>query len=560
MRKLFGARLGYVATATFLILGSSAPARAQATTFVEPLDAAYGDVETLVASGLVDRVIIGQRPFSRLQFARIIRDAEGALAQRDSLASRTKYLRDLITSMRERLSLDNPDGSRLGDSASASVVRVYPLRSLWLDYTHTDSPTRRIPISNGLGQIDAFMNPLISERLAEPLVSGWNVSVMTEHVFESKYVALSLRPGFVVQHDSDGGQQNRAWLQDAQLRLLAKNVAIDIGRQYELWGQSISGGVNGSTSTPPLDQISISNERPFIPPWFLRHVGPTKISAFYSNLGVAQNYPYPYLIGYKISIAPTSRLEIGAVVYSKAGGRGGPKASLGGRILDLFPFINSSFYAGVIGTPGAFEFSDRYAGTDGRFRFPGLRGAEIYWELVFNDFDIKRMSSVLWEDAGHVAGLNLPRLTDDGRLGASIEYHHTGIRYFEHHQFTTGWAYHQNVIGDLLGPDAQGGYGNLHWAASPRHRFTFDGALERRSHDEYEILPLPFPQFKFGRTLERPKEWRLRAVASWHSLARENGFGTLAELGVERVKNFDFVDAADRTNVMGRLGLEYRFR
>jgi hypothetical protein len=195
-----------------------------------------------------------------------------------------------------------------------------------------------------------------------------------------------------------------------------------------------------------------------------------------------------------------------------------------------------------------------------RWRFPSLRGTELYWELIFNDFDVKRLESVLWEDAGHVAGLNLARLTSDGRLGASIEYHHTGIRYFEHHQFTTGMAYHGSVIGDLLGPDAQAGYATMRWNATPRHRFRLNTAFERRSHDEYEYLPLPFPQFGFGRTLERPKEWRARVLASWQTLARESGFGTLAEVGYERVRNFNFVDGSDRNNFLARLGLEYRFR
>ena len=546
--------------ATLLVLASSSPSHGQATTYINPLDEAYTDIQTLVAAGLVDRVFVGQRPYSRLEFAHIVNRADEALGRRDTLEASTRYLRDLVATIRERLALANPNGSKLGDSSAASLVRTFPLRAASLDYTQTDGPTRRIPVSNGLGQIDASMNPLIAERLATPLVDGWNLTLMTNHVVETKHFAASVSPGLVVQRDPSGGARVDAWLQDFQLRFLTRNFALDVGREYALWGQSYQGGLLGSTSAPPLDQVRVSNERPFTPPWVLRYLGPTKITAFYSNLGAAQNYPYPYFIGYKISIVPTSRLELGFTSYTKAGGEGAPSASLGARLVDLFPFINRSFYAGVIGVPGAYEFSDHYAGADMRWRVPGLRGAELYWELIFNDFDIKRLSSVLWEDAGHVAGLNLPRLTPDGRLGASIEYHHTGIRYFEHHQFTTGMAFHGTVIGDLLGPDGQGAYGNVRWAASPWRRFRFDAALERRSHDEYQLLPLPFPQFRFGRTLERPKEWRMRAVASWNSLARESGLGTLAEVGYERVRNFYFVEGSDRNNFLARLGLEYRYR
>ena len=541
-----------------LALAPASGTAAQATTYVDPLDDSYADVAALVAGGVVDRVIVGQRPYTRLEFARIVGQATRALARRDSLSARTAYLRQVVASIADRLCLE-PDTSAAPRVRPCTMLHSFYLRRIALDYTQTDSPTRRIPPSNGIGQIDAFLNPLLSGRLGRPLVPTWNVSLETEHVVETPHLALALTTALIVQADTSRAQRVLGRVQDAQLRFVAKNVAIEAGREYALWGQSETGGLLGSISGPPLDLVRISNERLLTLPWLLRNLGPTKLSAFYSDLGGAQNYPHPYLVGYKISIAPSERVELGFVTYTKSGGHGSPRASFGARVLDAFPFVNASFFAGIIGLRGAYQFSDRYAGTDGRLRFPSLRSSELFWEILLNDFDVRRLGSVLWEDAGHVVGFTMPRLTDDGRLSGSLEYHHTGIRYYEHHQFTSGQTLRGTLLGDPLGPDASGGYANLRWVPSPRDRVTLTGALERRSHDEYELLPLPPPQFRFSKTLDRPKEWRTRAVATWRRFGA-GGFGTLAELGYEHVRNYDFAAGVERDNWAARAGVEYRLR
>lgn len=550
----------FVATAVLLLGCMNATALcAQATTYLDPLDEVYADVDALVAGGLVDRTVVGQRPYSRYELAQLVIEARRTLVRRDSTDGRTAFLRGLVEAVADRICGNRSDALALADS-SCLQPQTHLVRAASIDYTQTDSPTRLIPPSNGIGMIDATLNPLLSGRLGRPLDQGADVVLGTDHIYESRHVALALRPELVVGSDSLGRQRSLGRLQDAQLRVLVRNVAIDIGREYALWGQSVDGGLLGSTSGPPLDLIRVSNERLVTMPWFLRHLGPSKFSLFYSDLGPAQNFPHAYFIGYKISVTPSTNTELGFVVYTKSGGRGGPSANFGARLLDAFPFLNASFFAGVIGTRGAFQFSDRYAGLDGRWRFPALRSAELYGELLFNDFDVRRLGSVLWEDAGHVAGLYLPRLTDDGALSGRVEFHHTGIRYYEHHQFTSGQTLRGTLIGDELGPDALGGYGIVRWIATPRQRVELDGAWEQRKHDEYEILPLPIPQFKFRRTLERPREWRMRALVGWHFLPRPNGLGSFAQAGYERTHNFDFVDGADRNSVLGRVGLEYRFR
>jgi hypothetical protein len=225
--------------------------------------------------------------------------------------------------------------------------------------------------------------------------------------------------------------------------------------------------------------------------------------------------------------------------------------------VDLLPFLDASAYNNVIGTRGLFEFSDHYAGLDGRIHLPAL-GTNFYWELLLNDFDVRRLESVLWEDAGHVVGLDLPPLSPSGRLRASLEYHHTGIRYYEHHQFLSGQTLHETLTGDPLGPNAQGAYANIDWYASIHRRLGVEFALERRSDDQY--VTVTEPAFGFRKVAVLPKEWQGRILAGWQLLPEPQQLGGMLQFGYERTRNFNFVRGDSRNGVLARVALQYRFR
>ena len=144
-------------------------------------------------------------------------------------------------------------------------------------------------------------------------------------------------------------------------------------------------------------------------------------------------------------------------------------------------------------------------------------------------------------------------------MSVSVELHHTGIRYYEHHQFTSGQTLREVLIGDPLGPDAGGGYVDVGWCASARQRFTLEGAVERRSNDQYESFSSG-ATFGFRRIQLRPKEWRGRLLASWRKVPERGGLGLHVEAGYERARNFNFSEGVNRDGVLARVALEYRFR
>ena len=547
-----------LAAAAFL---AAAPLSAQATRQIDPLDPAYRDLQQLVDAGLIDRLTLAQRPLGRAAFARAVNEASVRLAQQQPspmLAGsprgpgnvRLTFYRDLIGSLRERLDLP--------DSASGTLVPLFaPIRSITGDITNTDEPTRRVPKDNGLGSIDAMLNTLLANRQGRRLVDGTSTLVETNHSAESRYIALSLTPQLSFFAPRDSAKRHDLRLQQLELRFLVRNLAVDVGREYLMWGQGRDVGLLNSNNSPPLDLIKLSSEEPFTFPWLLRHLGPTRFSIFYADLGADQNFPHSYLVGYRANAMPTSSFELGFSVYTKSGGHGAPPASSTARLVDLLPFLDASAYNNVIGTRGNFEFSDHYAGFDGRLRLPAF-GTNLYWDVLLNDFDVRRLKSVLWDDAGHVLGLDLPPLSESGRLRASVEYHHTGVRYYEHHQFLSGQTLHQTLTGDPLGPNGQGAYAYVDWYESLQRRFGIQFALERRSNDQYVLMPEP--HYGFRRVGVLPKEWQGRVLAGWQLLPEQKQLGGLLQFGYERTRNFDFIGGDSRNGFLGRIALEYRFR
>lgn len=550
----------------FLFVAVTA-SRGQATRLVDPVDAIYADLELLAGRGLLDHAMLSQRPLSRGEIGRLLHRARQNVLdatrrldstaitddEREGRAARLEPLRQLVTFQLDRFGFDTTI------TTTASVKHIasewLPLSSVSLDVEQVSSPTRLVPPNNGLGGIDAGLNPLVAYRQGRPIDNGLNVLLESNHHVESRYAALSLRPLLLLQRDSVS--RAKASVEELSIRFQLGNMAVDVGRSFLVWGEGRDVGLLASNNSPPLDRIAASSESPFRLPWILRRFGPTRAAIFYADLGPGQNFPHAYLVGYKVSVSPTRNLELGGTIYTKSGGRGSPAASVGSRILDLFPFLQKGNFNNRLGVGGLYESSDHYAGFDGRWRMPGLGGAAAYAELLLNDYDVRRLNSVLWEDAGHVFGVTIPAFSNGRLLRATIEFRHTGIRFYEHHQFESGITLNRVLTGDALGPDGQGGYATFEWRVSPSRRLSVELATEHRRNDQYLTIVEPFG---FERTERRPRERRNRAIATWEVIPTRSNFGVLAQVSGESVRNFAFEQGRNRHNGVGRLLMEYRFR
>jgi capsule assembly protein Wzi len=533
-------------------------ASGQATTNVPVQDLAYRHVERLVAEGLVDTVHVGQRPYSRRAVARIAAEAERNLPRlemkasdttlsssaRAAFARRLGRARAVLAALRAEFGTDGGAGTRLVESAAA-------------DWTWTNSPPRVVP-SDELGGISAVTNPLVDYQLGRRYVDGGNLAIETTHrvrLLPILAAAARVRTwnGWAEPSDS-GGHRVTAEALYGQLAL--RNVLVEVGRDHLFYGQGMRASLSVSGNAPALDMVKLASDAPFRMPWFLRGLGPTRASFFIADLGERQNFPGAKLIGYKWSFLPSPRVEFGVSVTNQMGGRGSPTAAFGDRLLDLVPIIDPL----TLGSRDI-EISNKFAGMDVRVRFPAARGLEWYAEFLLDDFDHRRIWGSFRDDAGWISGINLPRLTGDGRLQLTAEVQRTGLRYYQHVQFNSGVTFDNRIIGNALGPKSRAAYLRLSWDQGATSSLSLDGAFELRGNDRYRTAWIDSVEnrWRFVKVERRPHETRARIALTWSGEFSPTRPRVFAELGYERVGNFAFVEGRERDNVLGRVGVERRF-
>ncbi len=537
---------------------------AQASVNVPVSDPVYRDIDKLVAHGLVDKIIMGQRPFSRREVARIVKEAMVHLSRieeplnaadtspekKAKLQERMDYLRPIF----ERLKRDYREeliqwGALAGETKWYSL---HPVDKVEAGVAVAASPAEALPASNGIGVIDAVINPLLDNRQGRHLVNGSNLWLETSHWLRaSNYFAMYVRPRFQLGIGRPGTpDENRADVLNLYGKFWVKNFEVEIGRDNLFYGQGTDAGLLLSNNPRGLDFAKIGNDSPFFFPWVFKYLGAQKMTFFYADLGPEQTFPHSYLAGYKWTLQPLSFFELGGSLISFSGGDGAPPASFANRVEDLFPVVNRAFN----------EASNRLGGVDGRFRIPPWRNTEFYFEAIWDDTPGLNKRD-LWQDVGYQFGLYLPRLTNSGSVDLRLDYQRTGLRFYRHAQFLSGWTLNRFIMGNDLGPNAYGIYATLHWDVDPSNLLAFQAAFENRSSDIWSINSVTINGKvnlvgDFFKVVDNPDERRYRLVSEWQHRLFSDAMLLRLRAGYERATAFNFIAGNDRNNFLGEVSVQ----
>ncbi len=549
MKKIF--RLFWILAFLFTL---SNFADTQVSVNVPIEDPVYHDLDKLIGQGLIESVIVGQRPYSRKEIARLIEQALKNLERhknknQDSYATRWTYTEEILDRLQKEFKEELVARGTL--SGKTPAYSLHLLEKVDFELLTAFSPYEALTPDTLVGGIDAQINPLLQYRQGRHLMNGGNLSIETARWARfGNHFALYAKPRFLIAFSPEDEPNDIHLLaQNAYAKFYLGNFELEVGRDFLQWGQSPHGGLLLSGNARGLDMIKISNDSPVYLPWIFKYLGPSKFTFFFSNLGPEQDHKYAYLLGYKLSFEPVSFFEFGLELMNHSGGEGSPHASFGERVADVFPIIDSFI------TSKDFQISNKLAGMDFRLRIPPARNLELYGEMVFDDIDLGRLKSMFWEDAGYNLGLYLPRLTEDGRTDLRFEFHHTGLRYYRHSQFLSGVTLNRNLIGDALGPDANGFYVDTTWDVNRNNLIGLHGAFEFRDNDTY--LTHGEPDFGFEITTDNPTEGRYRIQTDWTHRFGNYPLSTKIELGYERVQNFNFANGHNRNNFVGALSFHF---
>ncbi len=520
---------------------------AQAPTIVPMGDPAYAAVDQLAGAGLVDTMLTGQRPYTRDEFADLVHQMERhAEATPGRLST---VLRGELDDLKARFS-PGPAGQ---DSAVPTPARF--IDAIALIGTSTNEQPRWVPPANGAGgATHAFIAPLALEAQSggRDAMQGSTVALESWHHFAiGSHLMIEAHPRFRLSNDSSFSGEHTLSFQELSATAQLSNVLISVGRQHLEWGLSRHSKLFLSANAPGLDMIRIGNDQPWVLPGFLRGLGANSATIFLADLGPRTYFPHTKLIGYKWSIQPTSDFELGVSTLNFMGGAGAPKANILKRITSafLFPSLHTGHY----------QFSNTMAGVEMRYRLRALADAQLYWEMDLDDFDFSRVRSSVWlDDGAHVFGLSLPRLDADGRFAATFEFHHTGTRFNRHAEFRDGPTVDGFLLGEPLGPDADGGYAYLDWNAANGAGATLELADEAYRDNQYASND-PGKTSLVHITQYLPQERRLRAMLTIHGPQLKSRLGISVQGGVEHVNRFGFVDGVTRNAALLNVVLNYRF-
>ncbi len=525
----------FVGVCLLVTLTYTHQAAGQVSVNVSTLDLVYRDLEKLQSFGLVNPGIVGQRPYTRLDFARFARQARNRLD-----ATHSDYVRDVVERLERRF------GSEL-----ETLTAFRAVDQLYLEFTGARSPPRLVR-ANG-GSVDAAINPMLGYRQGRKLVDGLTASVETVHWARlSRRVAVYAHPRLQLsQIRGSAANVNKVAVQEAYGKLVLGNFAVQVGRANMVWGQGRQAGLILSENARGFDMVKLSNAEPRVPPSIFRFLGSFKASLFFATTAAdrSRHFLNSYILGYKVSVRPVEWLEIGGSFMVEAGGEGAPEASLGKRITDHIFFVD------LFVTDADVFFSNKIGGFDIRVNVPGLRGVQLYGEAVFDDITPSDVRKWLIEDTGYLAGIYVPRVDRTGRLDFSFEYQYGGLRFYRHSQFLTGLTFDQLFWGNILGPEGRAGYVELNWDATHSNTLSLNAAYEGRSNDIYVSID---PDRR-KKVQSLPQERRYRVVGSWTHRPLRQSFRIRMLAGYERVNTFDFKLGSNRGGAIGQVEFSVHF-
>ena len=405
-----------------------------------PLDSwIYPALDRLAALGYVNSAYMNQRPWTRLECARLLDEIGEQIPETDSHDQISKLYRDL------RLEFAGETGILEGGS-SQSVA----LDSAYTRMTNISGAPLRDSFHFGQTIVNDYGRPyaegvnIISGLSGYASIGPFSFYVRGEY---QQAGSTSLYPGLALQAiaEADGkplvpnstAAVSRFTLLDSQVAMSLGNLQITFGKQSAWLGPSRSGSLLLSNNAVPITMLRFETVSPFRIPGISRVLGPMKNEFFIGQLSGHTSIsdgtgftgpnidPQPYVHGDRISFKPTQNLEVGMGISVMFGGAGLP-----------FTFHNflRTYYAHSPNT--SINPGKRFSAFDFTYRIPRLRK----WMTVYLDsLVVDEVSPIGSSRPSLNPGLYFPRIPKVPNLELRVEGIKTQQR--PHVGFPAGFVY-----------------------------------------------------------------------------------------------------------------------
>jgi hypothetical protein len=492
-----------------------------ASTYV-PLDSWVDSAfERLGAEGYVQTAFFSLRPWTRLDCARLIEEAEDQIANEPVTSETSALLRNLKLEFAAEL-----------ERRAGVPNREFRLESL--DQRVTAIAGR--PLTDGFH----FAETLVDDD-GRPFAGGANLYSGTAFRATAgpfaAYIKTELQRVPLAQAPDSNAEQQiaaadftvtaaagpvssflRGRVLEANASFTFSNNQFTVGRQSLWWGPAQSGATLFSNNAEPIDMIRYDRVRPFELPGFLRVLGPIRAQVLLGRLSGTQfvqplNILYgtsgfalkdqPFIHGEKVSFKPTQNFEFSVSRTAIFGGTGSP--------VNFHTFLRSVFSDAT--DNGDTDPGDRRQAVDASYRIPGLRQCLTgYFDGFADDqpFPLLYPTESVWLSGVFLRCVpHLPRLTMrfEGLLSPRRDLAFPGFFYFNVH-YLSGYTNNRQLIGSWIGREAQGEQAWATWHFSPHSVLELSGRCQNVNREFLQGGTLR--DLRVAADIALHPEWQLR--------------------------------------------------
>jgi Capsule assembly protein Wzi/PAP2 superfamily len=363
----------------------------------EPLDSwVYPAFERLIAMGYMENAYLDQRPWTRMECARLLEDAAERLPQNDLAQDSVRKLYRALseefaaeTRRRDGESHDQPDVHAAVDSVYTRVTDISgPALDDGFHFGQTLVNDYGRPYASGVSSMAGFSSELTAGPLAFYVRAEYQQAPASAPYSAAVLQATAQADGrpFMANPDQAISQPD---LLESLVALDFHDLQLSFGKQSAWLSPSRSGSLLLSNNASPFLMFRIDQTTPYEIPLLSRLLGPARSEFFLGQLSGQQFVyngsttigprlnPQPFLHGDRISFQPSANLEFGMGVAVMFGGPG-------------LPFTWNNFLRTYYlhSTNTTVNPGKRFSAFDFTFRVPGLRKWLTFYtdSLVVDEF------------------------------------------------------------------------------------------------------------------------------------------------------------------------------
>ena len=507
-------------------IGNQTDASNMASTYVPIENWVYSAIERLAAAGYVQTAFAGLRPWTRMDFARLIAEAQEHRAKDGDENVDPQIdllLRDLSREFARELR--SQDGVRNRETGFESIdfrstsIHGAPLtdgfhsaQTIVNDYgrpygqgenTYTDLSYRAV-----YGPFAAYIDAELQQSALAPQPPASSDAAIAA-ADSTPEAMLGPHTGFT-----------RGRLLDAYFSYTTYGNQFSFGKQSLWWGPGKGSTMLFSNNAEPLPMLRYDRVKPFEIPGLVRLLGPIRIQLFVGRLSGQQytdprgkilgraGVPYvnqPFIHGEKVAIKPTPNLELSVSRTTIFAGQGVP--------MTLHTVLRSYFSTST--SDGQIDPGDRRVAFDAEYRIPKLRNWLTAYVDTFTDdklFPVAYPKSSAW-----TPGIYLTHVPHLSHLDFRVEGLLTPRRvfqpgfYYDNSHYLGGYTNNRQLMGSWIGRESNGFQAWSTWWLSSRSSIQ---ASVRHSTESAQFLHGGnLLDVSLAADIALKQDWQLRAVA-----------------------------------------------